>query len=395
MRIVVIGAGIIGLATAAELVARGHEVVAIDPAPASGASHAAAGMLAAGAEAAWGQERLLPLMRTAADAYPAFVSGLAGGAAAVGYRATGTLAVGVDAADRETLSALAGLPRPHGLPAEAVTGTRARELEPALGPAVTAAMLFPDDHRVDPRRITAALLSALGDRVRTAAVRAVVHTAGRVSGVRLATGVTVDAEAVVAAPGLGVPGIAGLPALPLRPVWGDVVRLRVPSVLRPLLTCTVRALVRGRPLYLVPRDDGTLVLGASVREGGVPGVQAGAVLTLLRDAELVAPGIGECEIVETLARPRPATPDALPLLGRTEPGLVLSTGLDRHGILLAPLAAALGADLVEGRAVDAETAAALDPLRFAAAGADAPLTALATSAEPAPAEPVGAGRGGR
>ena len=183
-------------------------------------------------------------------------------------------------------------------------------------------------------------------------------------GVRLATGETVPADAVVVAAGLGCAEIAGVPTLPVRPVWGDILRLRVPKVLRPLLTHTVRALVHGRSVYLVPRDDGTLVVGASVREGGVSGVQAGSVLALLRDAQRVVPGIDECEIIEMLARPRPGSPDAMPMLGVVAPGIVMSTGFDRHGILLAPLAAYLGADAVEGRPDQEATALAVAPLRF-------------------------------
>ncbi len=133
--------------------------------------------------------------------------------------------------------------------------------------------------------------------------------------------------------------------------------------------------MHGRPVYVVPREDGTLVVGASVRESGVAGVQAGGVLALLRDAQRVLPGIEECEIVEMLARPRPASPDAVPLLGEVEPGLVVSTGYDRHGVLLTPLAAQVGADLAEGRTVDAEIASAVDPRRFANAAGSAGFAA--------------------
>ncbi|GAT72354.1 glycine oxidase ThiO [Microbacterium sp. HM58-2] len=368
MRIAVIGAGIIGLATADELVRRGHDVAVCDPRPAGGASHAAAGMLAHAAEAAWGQEALMPLMAASAARYPGFVARLAASAGhAVGHRVDGTLSVGVDAADREALAALAELQRAHGLPAERVTGSAAREREPALGPAVTSAVLTVDDHQVDPRQVTAALLTVLGDRVRPESVDAVIRTAGAATGIRLASGMEIEADAVVVAAGLGSAAIEGVPSLPLRPVWGDILRLRIPEGLRPLLTLTVRAQVRGRSVYLVPRDDGTVVLGASVREGGVEGVQAGSVLALLRDADTVVPGIGECEIVEMLARPRPGSPDAVPLLGRVSPGLVVSTGFDRHGVLLTPLAAEVGADLAEGRDVDAALLSAMDPRRFAAA----------------------------
>ncbi len=368
MRIAVIGAGIIGLATAAELLHRGHDVQVVDPDPAGGASHAAAGMLAAVTETAWGQDALHPLMSESAKRYPAFVSQLERTTGHdLGFRATSTLSVGVDAADRETLVQLRGLQRRLGVEIRSLTGSDAREHEPALGPAVTSAMLVAEDHQIDPRRVTAALLALLGSRVREERVLEVIRDGSTVRAVALDTGERLDADVVVAAAGLGVGEVAGLPDLPLRPVWGDIVRVRIPPSQRPLLTSTVRALVHGRAVYIVPRADGSAVIGASVREGGVEGVQLGGVAALLHDAARIVPALAECEIVELTARPRPASPDAVPMLGRVEPGLVISTGYDRHGILLAALAAELGADLAEGRDIDAETAAAVDPLRFESA----------------------------
>lgn len=378
MRIAVIGAGIIGLATAAELVRRGHDVHVVDPAPASGASHAAAGMLAAVTETVWGQDALHRLMRESAARYPAFVSQLQRTTGHdVGFRTTPTLSAGVDAADRETLAQLRELQRGLGMDVESLTGSEARERESALGPSVTGAMLIADDHQIDPRRVTGALLGHLGDRVRAERATGVVRDGSAVCGIRLATGERVDADVVVVAAGLGVRDLSGLPALPLRPVWGDVVRVRIPQTQRPLVTRTIRALVHGRPVYVVPRADGSAVIGASVREGGVEGVQLGGVATLLHDAARVVPGLAECEIIELTARPRPASPDAVPLLGRPEAGLVISTGYDRHGILLTALAAELGADLAEGRDIDSGMAAVLDPLRFDGAAAPAPSPAFA------------------
>lgn len=395
MRITVIGAGIIGLATAEELLQRGHDVIVLDPAPATGASFAAAGMLAHAAEAVWGQDALIPLMSASAERYPGLVTRLVAAAGLpVGYRAGGTLSVGVDGADRETLAALVDLQRAHGLAAERMTGSAAREREPALGPAVTSAVTTYADHQIDPRQVMAALLSLLGDRVRRESVSAVIRAGAAVTGVVLSSGERIGADVVVVAAGLSTAAIEGIPSLPLRPVWGDILRLRVPESQRPQLATTIRAQVRGRSVYLVPREDGTVVIGASAREGGVAGVQLGSVLTLLRDAQAIVPGIGECEIVEMVARPRPATPDAIPLLGCIEPGLVISTGFDRHGVLLAPLGAETGADLVEGRPVEAALLVAMNPLRFTdtrvdiRAGAEAPP--LSTWTPPTVANTVGA-----
>lgn len=390
MRIAVIGAGIIGLATAEELVRRGHDVIVSDPEPANGASLAAAGMLAHAAEAVWGQDALIPLMVASSQRYPGFAARLAAaGGRTLGHRVDGTLSVGVDSADRETLAALLDLQRAHGLPAERMTGSAARECEPALGPAVTSAVRTRADHQIDPRLVTAALLSMLGGRVRRDRAVAVTSSDRGLTGILLASGERIEAEAVVVAAGLGASGIDGVPPLPLRPVWGDILRLRVPETLRPLLTRTVRAQVRGRPVYLVPRDDGTVVVGASVREGGVAGVHAGSVLALLRDAETVVPGIAECEIIEMLARPRPGSPDAVPLIGLVGPGLLVSTGFDRHGVLLAPLAAEIGADLIERRPAPEGIVSAVDPRRFGHTPAGR-LRASASWTPPAVAQPVAA-----
>ncbi|MFD6697782.1 MULTISPECIES: glycine oxidase ThiO [unclassified Microbacterium] len=377
MRIIVVGAGIIGLASASELLRRGHEVTVFDPDPVAGASRAAAGMLAPTTEFAWGQDVLHPLLADAAGRYPAFIAALEGRTGLrTGHRRTATLALGVDAADRETLAELAAR---RGAAVRRITGSQARELEPALAPAVSGGLLVPDDHQVDPRRVAAALLAELGSRVRLEAVAAVEREAGseRATGVRTASGERADADEVLVAAGLGATRIDGVPPLPLRPVWGDILRLRVPDGIRPLLTHTVRGLVRGSAVYLVPREDGELVLGATVREGGVEGVQAGGVLALLRDAERILPGVAECEIAEVLARARPGSPDAVPLLGRVAPGLVVATGFDRHGVLLTPLAAELGADLIEGRGVAPAVSAAMDPFRFDGTG-DATAEGTAT-----------------
>ena len=402
MRIAVIGAGIIGLATAWELVRRGHDVAVFDPAPATGASRAAAGMLASVAEVVWGQPTLYPLMTASVERYPEFARWLEADAGhGVGYRTNPTLVIGAEAADRDALLGLSGLQSSLGMGVERLAPSQARRLEPALTPSIAGAVRIAGDHQIDPRQVTAALLEVLGDRVRRERVAAVVRggdaeagagddgtgfplrhgseggargyepeggagpdAPARTTGIRLESGEVVAADQVLACPGLSAASIEGLPELPLRPVWGDILRLGVPDRLRPLVTHTVRGLVHGRPVYVVPRADGSLVLGATSREDGLAGVQAGGVLALLRDAERLVPGVAECEIREMLARPRPGTPDDVPLVGRLDAGLVVSTGYFRHGVLLAPLAAELGADLVEGRPIDGAAAAALDPFRF-------------------------------
>lgn len=387
--VAVVGGGVIGLATAWRLRRDGLTVAVIDPTPGRGASHAAAGMLAPASEVRWQQDELLPLMTTSAAEYPLFVREIEAAAGhAVGHSTTETLLCAADPADRQSLADLQQHQVWHGLRVEPLTGRRARALEPALSPRLAGAFLVPDDHQVDPRRLVVGLLSALtapgggppARLVPDTAVETITGAKGAVGGVRLPDGSTVTAAETVLAPGLGLPRISGLPTaldLPLRPVHGDILRARLPEGAPPLLSRTVRGLVGGRPVYLVPRPDGEIVLGATAREDGIEQPTTGGVHALLRDAQALVPAAADLELHEVLARARPASPDDLPFLGRVRdadgrpvPGLVVSTGYFRHGILLAPWAARLTATLLTeagGRPEDADHLAVVDPQRFAAA----------------------------
>ena len=218
---------------------------------------------------------------------------------------------------------------------------------------------------MDPRLLLARLASVLaaengGSFVRRRAA-GLLWQDGQVAGVRLAGGGSVRAAEIVVANGLGAARLEGLPAglsLPLRPVYGDILRLRVPPRLLPLLTATVRGMVRGVPVYIVPRQDGTVVIGATQREDGPSdphAVSAGGIYQLLRDAQQLVPAVAELELLEATARARPGTPDNAPLLGRVGrpdggdvPGLIIATGFFRHGVLLTPAAAAVCRQLMDG-----------------------------------------------
>ncbi|MCU1633881.1 MAG: glycine oxidase ThiO [Micrococcaceae bacterium] len=362
---VVVGAGIIGLAIGWEASRRGHRVTLVDPAPAFGATHAAAGMLAPVSELHYQEESLLDLMLPSARIYQEFTEELeAASGVGTGYQRTQTLIVAIDAADRQALTDLSSVQLGLGLEVEELTTGRARRLEPLLGPQLTGACLVPGDHQVDPRALAAALQAALAKNssVRSVPVpvSAIIHgdaaDSTAVTGVLLEDGERINADEVILANGIGTKDIAGLPEglrLPLRPVYGDILRMRVPEHLRPLVTSTVRGLVRGSPVYVVPRQDGTVVIGATQRENGSAGLSAGGVYELLRDAQVLIPAVAELELLEALCRPRPGTPDNAPLLGRcTNPdgsdvrGLVIATGFFRHGVLLAPITAHLCADLI-------------------------------------------------
>ena len=387
--VAVIGGGVVGHGIAWAARRSGRSVALIDDAPGSGASWAAAGMLAPVSELHYQEEALLELMLESSRLWPAFAAGLEGGAGdtgtdtgaatGTGYLTTPTLAVGADAADRRALADLRTVQQASGLAVEPLTVREARMREPLLSPGISCAFDIPADHQVDPRRLLARIgeLLAADSGCQAIGRRAegLVWRNGSVAGATLAGGGSVRATETIVANGLGADALAGLPAglrLPLRPVHGDILRLRVPEKLRPLLTSTVRGLVRGVPVYIVPRQDGTVVIGATQREdapgenspAGAPAggdracaaVSAGGVYQLLRDAMHLLPAVAELELLEATARARPGTPDNAPLLGRVAgpggqgdtAGLIIATGFFRHGILLTPAAADICRQLLDG-----------------------------------------------
>ncbi len=295
-----------------------------------------------------------------------------------GFRQTGTLQVGYDADDMAMLAEHARLRESFGATSSRLTGRECRRAEPMLGPAIAGGLLVPDDASIDPRLLTAALLAACTAagvahlRQRAARLRV---GADRASGAALADGSVISAATVVLSAGWASAAIAGLPpgiAPPLRPVKGQIIRLRptqaavTASGSPSLLHQTIRGIVRGSSVYLVPRADGELVLGATQEEMGPDTtVTAGGVWQLLRDARAIVPGITELALAEAVAGLRPGTPDNAPVIGPSAlPGLVLATGHFRAGVLLAPVTADLVAGLLATGAMD-QAAAPFSAQRFA------------------------------
>ena len=373
-RIAVVGAGVIGLSAAWELANAGCEVEVFDDAPALGASFAAAGMLAPISETAAGEVEVLRFGLWSLSLWPDFADRLEeASGSAIGLRSVGTLVVAVDADDARELRrftarlAAQDLATPgHGV--TVLTSREARTVEPALSSRLVAAVSVAGDHSVDNRALTAALLGAVtGAGVRLHRERVGVVTAkGRAVGVRgLPDGRTWRADVVVVAAGVGSAGVEGVPdgCLPrIRPVKGQILRLQGQPG---LLSHTVRAQVGGQSVYLVPRADGGLVVGATSEDiGSDTRVTAGAVHELLRRAIAVVPEVTELELVEATARLRPATADNIPVVGRTGvEGLLVASGHYRGGVLMAPATAAAVTDLVLGRP-GSPLVEALSPLRF-------------------------------
>ena len=240
------------------------------------------------------------------------------------------------------------------------SASECRALVPALSPALRGGIEVPGDHQVDNRALLDALRATPAAPPASPSSRAPwpLSEPGPSSSWRTAAASRRTTSSW--RPGTGLPAIAGLDdaGLPaVRPVKGHILRLgpgdRPAGGAAPLLTRTVRGLVRGRSVYLVPRRDGSLVVGATVEERGVDTtVQAGAVHELLCDARAIVPGIDELELLEAAAGLRPATPDNMPRIGWTGlDGVVAAVGHYRNGILLAPLTAAAVVDLVGRRPV--------------------------------------------
>ncbi|MGW4639738.1 glycine oxidase ThiO [Sphaerisporangium sp. NPDC004334] len=365
---VVVGGGIIGLSIAWRAARHGRSVIVVDPAPGSGASHAAAGMLAPVSEVAYTEEPLLRLGLASLARWPAFAAELSAESGVdVDHRGEGTLDVAFGADDLAALSEVAGFLEKLSLPVQRLTGRECRRAEPMLAPSVRGGILVAGDAWVDPRRVTAALLAALARRgvpVVADRVTGLLSADGPVRGVRCASGTAIGAGLVVLAAGAWSGSLPGLPPEvlpPVRPVKGQIMRLRgAPG----FLGRCVRGVVHGSRAYLVPRGDGEIVLGATQEEMGFDTrVTAGALWELLRDARELVPGITELEVVDLAAGLRPGTPDNLPVIGPSGvDGLVLATGHHRGGVLLCPLTAELVAGDPDPGLVP--LAALCSPLRF-------------------------------
>ncbi|MDX2596669.1 glycine oxidase ThiO [Streptomyces sp. WI03-4A] len=372
--VLVIGGGIIGLVTAWRAVQRGLATAVVDPEPGGGAARVAAGMLAAVTELHYGEETLLALNLESARRYPDFAAELTELTGHdLGYRRCGTLAVALDADDRAHLRELHALQQRSGLESEWLSGRDCRRLEPMLAPGVRGGLRVDGDHQIDPRRLASALVAAC-ERAGVVFHRAWAErldvVRDRAAGVTTADGTALVAGRVVLAGGSLSGRLAGVPdevLPPVRPVKGQVLRLTVPRRCAPFLNRTVRAVVRGSQVYLVPRENGELVVGATSEElGWDTTVTAGGVYELLRDAHELVPGITELPLTETRAGLRPGSPDNAPLLGPSGlDGLLLATGHYRNGVLLTPVTGDVMAEVLTSGELPPE-ARPFTPRRFGA-----------------------------
>jgi glycine oxidase len=369
--VTIIGAGVIGLAIGWRLAERGASVQIFDRGAAgAGASHAAAGMLAACAEAEPGEEALVALGRESQARWPAFAAELlALSGVDVELRPEGTLLVALTADDQARLTHQLVFQQRLGLPLQWISAAETRRREPHLAGKLAGAVFSPEDTQVDNRKLVSALrlvAEAAGASITEhRAVSAISSRGGRVEGVVLGDGTKVRADVVVLAAGAWARSIEGIGRElrpPVRPIKGQMLALRM-NPTAPLLSHVVWA----PSAYLVPRRDGRLLVGATVEEKGYDAaLTAGGVLTLLEAAWRAVPAIAELPIDEMWVGHRPGSRDDAPILGAGPlDGLIYATGHHRNGILLAPITA----DTIARLALDGVADAAIRPFGIERFGA--------------------------
>jgi glycine oxidase len=355
--VVIIGAGVVGLGIAWRLAPRAIVTLFDRGKAGAGATHAAAGMLAACCEAEPGEEALVALGRESQARWPAFAEELARFSGVdVELRREGTLVLALTADDQATIGHHLEFQRKLDLPLEWLSATATRAKEPRLAGKIAGALFSPQDHQVDNRKLAQALRIAAEAAGATIMehrpVKDIVAQGGRAKGVLLEDGTTVAADIVVLAAGARSRTIGGLPPdrrPPVRPIKGQMFSLRMDAA-APLLTHVLWA----PGVYLVPRRDGRLIVGATVEEKGFDDtITAGGMLTLLEAAWRAVPAIEELPIEEIWVGHRPGSRDDAPILG---PGpldsLFYATGHHRNGILLAPVTADAMARLILDDIVD-------------------------------------------
>ena len=361
--VAIAGAGLIGSSIALELAQAGLKVGVFDRGePGREASWASAGILSPAPESP-AMISMVPLAKASMNLYPALVANVEEiSGEKVGFRPKGTMDVFFSKDAIPELSTLIALHHGMGLKAEPLRPEDARELEPSLSPELEAAALRPEEASIDNRAFTKAMLSAAkksGVEVFAgSSVTGIVKEGGRCTGLKIGNE-TVSAKWTVIAAGCFSSGIEGVKEFaPVRPAKGQMVSLRADGL-------EIERVIWGEKIYIVPRNDGRILAGATVEYVGFDKqVTAGGVEKILSAAIEVIPEFANARIEETWAGLRPDSPDHLPILGPTDiDGLVIATGHFRSGVLLTPITARLVRQWITERSVGLDWER-LSPMRF-------------------------------
>ena len=311
----VIGGGVIGLSVARRAALDGW-TVRLHASTERGASWVAGGMLAPHSEGWPGEEQILQI---GLESLKLWHTGFLDGLAPEVVTAHESLVVAVDRADVADLRTVAEWLSAQGQPVELTTA--ARDVEPLLAQGIRHGFRATTELAVDNRAVV--------DGLAAHCERLAVRWAGPVDDLD-----SVDADVRVIANGIDSPKL--LPGLPVRPVKGEVLRLRWRQGCMPVPQRVIRARVHGRPVYLVPRADGVVVGATQYEHGRDTAPVVSGVRDLLEDACAVVPALGEYELAETAAGLRPMTPDGLPIVERVDDRTLVAVGHGRNGFLLAP-----------------------------------------------------------
>lgn len=363
--VAIAGAGLIGSAVALELAQAGLSVGVFDSQePGKEASWASAGILSPAPESP-AMIPLVPLGKASMALYPGFVENVEEiSGMRTGFRSKGTLNGILATHAREELNTTVALHRGLGLAAEPLSGAEARELEPALSEEIAAGVLRPEEASVDNRALTAAVQEAArrsGAQILPGkGVETIWREGNRCMGVKAGGENIAAGQAIVAAGCYSANIVGAAEYAPVRPTKGQMISMRCPSV-------KIERVLWSEHIYLVPRNDGRILAGATVeRVGFDKTVTAGGIQKLLSAALELVPGLEASQIEETWAGLRPDTPDHLPILGPTDvDGLLFATGHFRSGVLLAPVTAKLIREWVMNKSVSADLGR-FSPMRFGA-----------------------------
>lgn len=347
--IVVIGGGIIGLAVARQLCLSGSAVTVLEQhRTGHGASWAAAGMLAPHCEFDE-PDPYFVLCRSGLERYAGFIESLREETGLpIAYNSTGVIYPALSDRGQSRLETRYERHRLDGVPVERLTVREARRFEPNLTNGIRTALRYPDDHQVENRDIVTALAQSVlqsGGVIREGVtVRKILLDGHRVAGVDTTEG-TCKTRTVVNAMGCRaryLDGVSPVHRIPVRPVRGQILALRAGAA--PPFHHTIYT----SGVYLVPRSDGRLIVGATVEEAGFRNeVTLGGVMQLFRDALELAPSLKSWALDSTWSGLRPVARDGRPVLGATgTPGLYTASGHGRNGILLAPLTGELIAEAI-------------------------------------------------